>query len=193
MVDPWAGSYAMESLTNELYSRAKEIVEEVERQGGMTKSVITGFPKLKIEESATRRQADIDSGREVIVGVNKFRLEKEDELQVRKIDNSKVLASQVAKLQQLRSQRDAQKVKQSLQKLEEVGKKVDCFLRLKKRQGARSSSANLLELAIDCARNLATVGEISDALERVFTRYAAKVQIVEGGMCFGRVAFVSEI
>ncbi len=110
----------MESLTQELYTKAKEIVEEVERQGGMTKSVITGFPKLKIEESATRRQADIDSGREVIVGVNKFRLEKEDELEVRKIDNSKVLSSQIAKLRELKATRDASKVKSSLARLEEV-------------------------------------------------------------------------
>ena len=106
VVDPWAGSYAMEALTNEIYQGAKAIVEEVEKQGGMTKSVVTGYPKLKIEESATRRQADIDSGKEVIVGVNKFRLEKEDELDVRKIDNSKVLASQISKLVKLRASRD---------------------------------------------------------------------------------------
>lgn len=133
--------------------------------GGMTQSVVSGYPKMKIEEAATRRQADIDSGKETIVGVNKYRLEKEDDLDVRKIDNSAVLKSQVESLKKLRASRDNAKVEASLKKLED---------------GARNNEGNLLELSIDCARNLATVGEISDALERVFGRFSAKSQLVEG-------------
>lgn len=165
VVDPWAGSYAMESLTNEIYQAAKKIIEEVEEMGGMTKAVVSGYPKMKIEEAATRRQADIDSGKEVIVGVNKYRLAKEDALDVRKIDNSAVLASQVASLKKLRAKRDNARVQRSLKALEDA---------------ARNNTGNLLELSIECARASCTVGEISEALERVYGRYVAKTQLVEG-------------
>lgn len=165
VVDPWAGSYAMEALTNELYQGAKKILTEVEKLGGMTKAVVEGFPKRKIEEAATRRQADIDSGKEVIVGVNKYRLAKEDPLDVRVIDNTAVRAAQIERLAKLRASRSEAKVKDSLAKLEAA---------------ARSGKGNLMELSVECARSLCTVGEISDALERVYGRYAAHSQLVRG-------------
>jgi methylmalonyl-CoA mutase len=170
IVDPWAGSYAMEALTNELYLSAKKIIEEIEEQGGMTKSVNSGYPKLKIEEAATRRQADIDSGKEVIVGVNKYRLEAEEPLDVRKIDNSAVLKSQVQRLKELRASRDNAAVQRSLAALRDAAK----------------GDGNLLQYAIECARADATVGEISNAMEEVFGRYVAKTRLVEG-------AYVSQL
>ena len=165
IVDPWAGSYAMESLTQEIYLSAKAIIEEIESQGGMTQSVVTGYPKLKIEEAATRRQADIDSGKETIVGVNKYRLEKEAELQTLKIDNAAVLRGQLQGLAELRASRDQNAVDKSLAALI---------------SSAKTSEGNLLELAIDAARALATVGEISDALESVYGRHTAEIQLVQG-------------
>ena len=164
VVDPLAGSYYVESLTAELADKAWALIEEVDVMGGMTKAVASGMPKLRIEESAARRQAAVDRGDEVIVGVNKYRLEQEDPIDILNIDNDQVRAAQVKRLQQVRSQRDQAACDGALGALE---------------QAARSSG-NLLEYAIDAARARATVGEISDALENVFGRHKAKVKILSG-------------
>merc|ERR1719461_641492 len=120
VIDPWAGSYMMENLTEEVYQEAKRIVEEVEQMGGMAKAVASGWPKLKIEECAARRQANIDSGKEVIVGVNKYKLAKEDEIEVRSIDNAEVKESQLRRLQAVQKSRDPAKAAECLQKIEEA-------------------------------------------------------------------------
>ncbi len=165
VVDPWAGSYFMESLTHEVADRAREIIAEVEELGGMTKAIVNGMPKLRIEEAATRRQARIDLGDDVIVGVNKYILDEEPEIDVRDIDNTAVREAQVARLEKIRASRDASAVEKALAHLTEL---------------AESGEGNLLEAAVDAARARATVGEISDALEKVYTRYAASVQSVSG-------------
>jgi len=165
VVDPWGGSYFMESLTESVYRAARELLAEVEELGGMTKAIAEGMPKLKIEEAATRRQARIDSGEDVIVGVNKYRLPEEDDIDVRDIDNTAVLSSQVARLERIRSSRDETAVEERLARLTEA---------------AGSGGGNLLELAVDAARARATVGEISAALEKVYTRYRAEVRSVSG-------------
>ena len=165
VIDPWGGSYFMESLTASLANEARRIISEVEALGGMTRAVVAGMPKLRIEECAARRQARIDRGDDVIVGVNKYRLASEDEIDVLDIDNAAVRASQIARLTQLRAQRDAGAVERTLAKLQEV---------------ARSGKGNLLEAGVAAARARATVGEISTALEQVFTRYRADVRSVSG-------------
>jgi methylmalonyl-CoA mutase len=165
VVDPWGGSYFMESLTESVYRAASELIDEIEEMGGMTKAIVAGMPKLKIEESATRRQARVDTGEDVIVGVNKYRLAEEDEIEIRDIDNSAVRDSQIARLEQIRASRDAGEVKARLEHLTEL---------------ARSGEGNLLEAAVEAARARATVGEISDAMETVYTRYAADVKAVSG-------------
>ncbi|CAG0898335.1 unnamed protein product, partial [Darwinula stevensoni] len=165
IIDPWAGSYAMESLTNEIYHEAKKVMDEVEGMGGMAKAVATGWPKLKIEECAARRQALIDSGKEVIVGVNKHRLEKEETIDVLVIDNSMVRHSQIEKLQKVKKTRDADAAKRALDALHSC---------------AKTGKGNLLELAVECARTRCTVGEISKAMESAFGRYVAKDQLVSG-------------
>jgi methylmalonyl-CoA mutase len=165
VVDPWGGSYFMESLTESVYRAASELIDEIEDMGGMTKAIVAGMPKLKIEESATRRQARVDTGEDVIVGVNKYRLAAEDELEIRDIDNSAVRDAQLARLEQIRAKRDAGEVKARLDHLTEL---------------ARSGEGNLLEAAVEAARARATVGEISEALEKVYSRYAADVKAVSG-------------
>jgi len=166
VIDPWGGSYLMENLTHEVAEAAWKIIEEVEAQGGMVKAIASGGPKLKIEEAATRRQARIDSAQEVIVGVNKYRLEKEDELdEVREVDNRAVLEAQLKRLEQIRSRRDEQATAKALAALS------DCM---------RSGDGNLLALSIEAARLRATVGEISFALEEVVGRYQAQTQVVSG-------------
>ncbi len=165
VVDPWAGSYFMESLTHEVADRARKIIAEVEELGGMTKAIVNGMPKLRIEEAATRRQARIDLGDDVIVGVNKYVLDEEPEIDVRDIDNTAVREAQVARLEQIRASRDSAAVEKALSHLTEL---------------AESGEGNLLEAAVDAARARATIGEISDALEKVYTRYAASVQSVSG-------------
>eukprot|EP01094_Clydonella_sp_ATCC50884_P021326 TRINITY_DN4680_c0_g1_i1.p1 TRINITY_DN4680_c0_g1~~TRINITY_DN4680_c0_g1_i1.p1 ORF type:complete len:759 (-),score=267.57 TRINITY_DN4680_c0_g1_i1:342-2285(-) len=165
IVDPWAGSYAMEQLTDDLEAKALELIEEIEAAGGMTKSIESGIPKLKIEEAAARRQAEIDSGKEVIVGVNKFKPATEDPIEVLHIDNSSVLEQQKAALERIRSGRDAAAVESSLAALTEA---------------AESGEGNLLELAINAARARCTVGEISSALEQHFGRYKPEIQLVGG-------------
>jgi len=164
VIDPMGGSYYMESLTHSLVSEAWKLIEEVEELGGMTKAVATGMPKLKIEEAAARKQARIDRGEEVIVGVNKYRLAKEDPLEILDIDNAKVRDAQIARLKKVRAERDETKCKAALTALTE---------------GARSTG-NLLALAVDAARARATVGEISDAMEEVFGRHRAEIKSISG-------------
>ena len=165
VIDPWAGSYFMESLTESVYQAANELIDEVEELGGMTKAIEQGMPKLRIEESATRRQARVDSGEDVIVGVNKYRLDKEAPMEVRDIDNTAVRVSQVARLKKIRAERDSDAVDKSLANLTAL---------------AESGEGNMLEAAIAAARVRATVGEISDALEKVYSRHRAEVRSVSG-------------
>jgi methylmalonyl-CoA mutase len=164
-IDPWGGSYFMERLTEDVYRAANALIDEVETYGGMTKAILAGMPKLRIEESATRRQARIDSGEDVIVGVNKYRLAEEPELEVRDIDNSAVREAQIRRLAQLRAERDAARVDAALATLREL---------------AASGKGNLLVAAVEAARARATVGEISAALEDVYTRHRADVRSVSG-------------
>ncbi|UPQ78155.1 methylmalonyl-CoA mutase [Flavobacterium azooxidireducens] len=164
-VDPWAGSYYVESLTNEIAQKAWALMEEVEELGGMTKAIEAGIPKLRIEEAAARKQARIDSSQDIIVGVNKYRLEKEDPLMILDVDNQMVRKQQLERLAEIKSSRDTEKVKASLAKLTE---------------SAKSGQENLLSLAVEAARNRATLGEISDALEEVFGRYKAQIRTFSG-------------
>ena len=165
VIDPWAGSFMMESLTEEVYQEARRIVEEVEDMGGMAKAVASGWPKLKIEECAAKRQANIDSGKEVIVGVNKYRLAKEDDIEVRSIDNAEVRESQLRRLQSMRAGRDQAEADRCLSALEAA---------------SASGEGNLLELAVTAARARCSVGEISGAMEAVFGRHTASDKLVSG-------------
>ncbi|WP_343314527.1 methylmalonyl-CoA mutase [Brucella sp. BE17] len=164
IVDPLAGSYYIESLTKELADKAWALIEEVEALGGMTKAVESGLPKRLIEEAATRRQAAVDKGEEVIVGVNKFRLDEEDAIDILEIDNSAVRQSQIARLNQIKGFRDEAKVKNALSELEQV---------------AESAEGNILAAAVEAARARATVGEISDALRKIFGDHAATPKVVK--------------
>ena len=164
VVDPLAGSYYIESLTNSLAGAAWEIIQEVEGMGGMTKAVEAGMPKMQIEAAAARRQARVDRGEEVIVGVNKYQSDDDDQFEVREIDNTAVRTAQVAGLEKIRASRDEAATKAALDALE---------------AGARGDG-NLLALSVDAARARATVGEISDALERPFGRYRAEVRSISG-------------
>lgn len=164
-VDPWAGSYYVESLTHEIAESAWKLIEEVEELGGMTKAIEAGIPKLRIEEAAARKQARIDSSQDIIVGVNKYRLEKEDPLQILDVDNQMVRKQQLEQLDRIKATRDSEKVQESLKKL------ILC---------AKTGEGNLLELAVDAARNRTTLGEISDALETVFGRYKAQIKSFSG-------------
>ncbi|KIX22028.1 methylmalonyl-CoA mutase [Flavobacterium sp. 316] len=164
-VDPWAGSYYVESLTAEIAEKAWALIEEVESLGGMTKAIEAGIPKLRIEEAAARKQARIDSGQDIIVGVNKYRLEKEDPLHILDVDNQMVRKQQLELLAKIKSERNTEKVNDSLDKLTEC---------------AKTGEGNLLSLAVEAARNRATLGEISDALEKVFGRYKAQIRSFSG-------------
>ena len=164
-VDPWAGSYYVESLTNEIAQNAWKLIEEVEELGGMTKAIEAGIPKLRIEEAAARKQARIDSGQDIIVGINKYRLEKEDPLHILDVDNEMVRNQQVEQLHQIKATRDSNKVKEKLEQLVET---------------AKTGKGNLLEIAIEAARYRATLGEISYALETVFGRYKAQIKSFSG-------------
>jgi methylmalonyl-CoA mutase len=175
-VDPWAGSYYVESLTKEIADKAWALIEEVESLGGMTKAIEAGIPKLRIEEAAARKQARIDSSQDIIVGVNKYRLDKEDPLHILDVDNQMVRQQQIEQLQQIKATRDNDKVKASLAKL------TDCA-RASMNNSTDSDShqnENLLSLAVEAARNRATLGEISDALEVVFGRYKAQIRSFSG-------------
>ncbi|WP_310378909.1 methylmalonyl-CoA mutase [Flavobacterium sp.] len=164
-VDPWAGSFYVESLTHEIAQSAWKLIEEVEELGGMTKAIEAGIPKLRIEEAAARKQARIDSNQDIIVGVNKYRLEKEDPLQILDVDNQMVRKQQLEQLEHIKATRNTEKVAFSLKKL------TLC---------AQTQEGNLLELAIEAARNRATLGEISTALETVFGRYKAQIKSFSG-------------
>ena len=164
-VDPWAGSYYVESLTAEIAEKAWALIEEVEELGGMTKAIEAGIPKLRIEEAAARKQARIDSSQDIIVGVNKYRLEKEDPLHILDVDNQMVRKQQIERLEQIKATRDNAKVAECLAKLTE---------------SAKNGGENLLSLAVEAARNRATLGEISDALEVVFGRYKAQIRSFSG-------------
>ena len=165
VIDPWAGSYMMENLTQEMADKAWEIIQEVDAMGGMTKAVESGWAKLKIEAAAAEKQAKIDSGSDVIVGVNKYKLGKEDLVDVLMIDNDKVRESQVARLKDIKAKRDAKKVEAALEFLTKA---------------AEDNTGNLLELAVQAIRLRATVGEVSDALEKVYGRHRADTQKVTG-------------
>ena len=163
-VDPWAGSYYVESLTHEIAQKAWSLIEEVEELGGMTKAIEKGIPKLRIEEAAARKQARIDSGEDVIVGINKYRLEKEDDLQILEVDNAAVRKLQLERLASVKEKRDQKSVEKALKSLTEGAKSTD----------------NLLALAVEAARKRATLGEISTALEQVFGRYKAEIRSFSG-------------
>ncbi|WP_286998725.1 MULTISPECIES: methylmalonyl-CoA mutase [Comamonas] len=165
VIDPWAGSYMMEKLTQEMADKAWAIIEEVDAMGGMTAAVDSGWAKLKIEAAAAEKQARIDSGKEVIVGVNKYKLAKEDPIEILDVDNVKVRDSQIARLKDIKAKRDATKVQQALDALTNA---------------AQSGQGNLLELSIQAVRLRATVGEVSDALEKVYGRHRADTQKVTG-------------
>ncbi|WP_299684689.1 methylmalonyl-CoA mutase [uncultured Dokdonia sp.] len=164
-VDPWAGSYYVESLTDAIAHKAWELIQEVEDLGGMTKAIEAGIPKLRIEEAAARKQARIDSGQDIIVGVNKYRPTEEEFLDILEVDNTKVRDGQLARLQSIKEQRDTEKVTQALSALTEA---------------ARSGEDNLLALAVNAARERATLGEISDALEKVYGRHKATIKSFSG-------------
>ena len=165
VIDPWAGSYMMEKLTQDMADKAWDIIQEVEGMGGMTKAVESGWAKLKIEAAAAEKQACIDSGKDVIVGVNKYKLGKEDPIDILDIDNNKVRDSQIARLKDVRAKRDSKKVQAALDALTAA---------------AENNTGNLLALAIDAIRLRATVGEVSDALEKVYGRHRADTQKVTG-------------
>jgi len=165
VIDPWGGSYYVEALTKALIERGWAHIQEVEQLGGMAKAIETGLPKMRIEEAAARRQARIDSGRETIVGINKFRLEQEEPMEILEVDNSAVRESQIQRLKKLRKERDGGAVKASLDALTE---------------SAGNGKGNLLSLAVDAAGKRATLGEISQALEKVYGRHKAAIRSITG-------------
>lgn len=164
-VDPWGGSHYVEKLTKEIADKAWTLIQEVEELGGMAKAIETGVPKMRIEESAARKQAKIDSGTDVIVGVNAYQTDEESDIDTLDIDNTKVRTEQVERLHKLKAERDNTKVKQYLTELTE---------------SAKNGKRNLLEIAVNAARERATLGEISDAMEEVFGRYKAKIRTISG-------------
>ncbi|MDQ0858473.1 methylmalonyl-CoA mutase [Bacillus sp. V2I10] len=165
VIDPWGGSYYVESLTKQLMDKAWAHIEEVENLGGMAKAIETGLPKMKIEEAAAKRQAKIDSGTETIIGVNKFQVEEEDPIEILNIDNTEVRRKQIERLQTLKDTRDQVKVDQTLEALTEA---------------VRSGEGNLLELAVEAARARATLGEISDSVEKASKRHQAVIRSISG-------------
>lgn len=164
-VDPWGGSYYVEYLTEQIAKRAWALIQEVEELGGMTKAIEAGIPKLRIEEAAARKQARIDSGKDVIVGVNRFQVEEDEEIELLEVDNTAVLKAQAARRAQLEKEREPAAVAEILAKLTEA---------------AKSGEGNLLALAVEAARRRCTLGEISDALEKEFGRYQAPTRSVSG-------------
>lgn len=164
-LDPWAGSYYVESLTNEIVHKAWDHIQEVEKLGGMASAIESGIPKMRIEESAARKQARIDAGVDTILGVNKYRLDHEASIDTLEIDNTAVREAQIKRLAKLRAERNEDEVRSALDKLSRV---------------AQTGEGNLLEMSIDCARKRASLGEISDALEKHFGRYKAKINLITG-------------
>jgi methylmalonyl-CoA mutase len=173
-IDPWGGSYYVERLTYELAKKAWSHIEEVEEAGGMTAAIEAGIPKLRIEEVAARTQARIDSGRQVVVGVNKYRLESDERIDVLKVDNSSVRTQQIEKLRRLRAERNKEACQAALEALTRSAQASA--------EGTRPAGLehNLLKLAVDAARARASVGEISDALEQVFGRHTASIRTISG-------------
>lgn len=165
IIDPWGGSYYVEKLTAELVEEAWKLIQEVEELGGMAKAIETGIPKMRIEEAAARKQARIDAGKDIIVGVNRYTVEEDTQIDILEVDNTKVREAQIARLAELRANRDEAKVQSALQKLEEA---------------AGSGNGNLLALAIDCARERASLGEISMAMEKVYGRHQASIRSISG-------------
>ncbi|MDV7766323.1 methylmalonyl-CoA mutase [Peribacillus sp. CSMR9] len=180
VIDPWAGSYYVESLTNELIERAWAHIEEIEGLGGMAKAIETGLPKMRIEEAAAKRQAKIDSQDETIVGVNKYRLKKEDPIEILEIDNTAVRESQLKRLGELKAKRDQAKVDEALQALS---------------RAARTGEGNLLELAVQATRVRASLGEISDAVEEVAGRHKATIRSISGvySSAYSKEAEIEEV
>ncbi|NNE03449.1 MAG: methylmalonyl-CoA mutase, partial [Eudoraea sp.] len=172
-VDPWAGSYYVECLTHELSEKAWELIEEVESLGGMTKAIEEGIPKMRIEEAAAKKQARIDSGQDVIVGVNKYMLKEEDTLHILEVDNAEVRRQQIARLKAVKKDRNTEDVNKALQKLADAAKNI-------MENAPKDDENNLLALAVIAARKRATLGEISSALEASFNRYNAKIQTFTG-------------
>ena len=170
-VDPWAGSYYIEWLTNELVKRARQHIDEVEEAGGMAQATIEGIPKLRIEEAAARTQARIDSGRQALIGVNKYQVEEDEAIEVLKVENSRVRQEQIDKLARLRAERDEEEVQKALAALTDACRNPGEPGDLDK---------NLLKLAVDCARAMASIGEISDAMEEVFGRHHAEIRTLSG-------------
>ena len=164
VIDPWAGSYYVEKLTQEIAEKAWAHIEEIESLGGMAEAIESGLPKMRIEEAAARKQARIDSGKDIIVGINQYQLEKEAEIEIRDIDNAKVRQTQIERLNKLKANRDETKTQNAIIALE---------------QGAKGTE-NLLALAVDCARKRASLGEISLAMEKVFGRYQATIRSISG-------------
>lgn len=164
-VDPLGGSYYVEELTNQLVEEAWKLIEEVEELGGMAKAIETGIPKMRIEEAAARKQARIDAGKDIIVGVNRYQLDEEAEMDILEVDNTKVRSSQIERLNELKANRDADKVAAVLEELE---------------LAAKNNTGNLLEIAIRCARERASLGEISAALEKAYGRYQATIRSING-------------
>lgn len=164
-VDPWAGSFYVEKLTHEIATKAWALIQEVEELGGMAKAIETGLPKMRIEEAAARKQARIDSGKDIIVGLNKYRLEKEDPLEILDVDNTAVRDSQIRRLKELRANRNEADVQAALEKITEC---------------ARTGKGNILELSVDAAKKRATLGEISAACEKVSGRYKAVIRSISG-------------
>ncbi|MCE7064131.1 methylmalonyl-CoA mutase [Dyadobacter sp. CY326] len=169
-IDPWGGSYYVEYLTKELVEKAWTLIEEVESLGGMTKAIETGLPKMRIEEAAAKKQARIDSGKDVIVGVNRFKTKEKDTFDILEIDNQTVRNAQIASLQKIKTERNPAEVSQALSALT-----LAC-----KEKGGKEMSHNLLALAINAARKRATLGEISDAMEKEFGRYKSTIRSVSG-------------
>ncbi|MFN8344576.1 MAG: methylmalonyl-CoA mutase [Spirosomataceae bacterium] len=170
VVDPWGGSYYVEYLTKELAEKAWALIEEVEQMGGMTKAIEAGLPKMRIEEAAARKQARIDSGKDIIVGVNKYKPDSEKPLELLEVDNKAVREAQVVRLNRIKAERNTEEVQQALSAITDA-----C-----KQSGGMDQSSNLLVLAIDAARKRATLGEISDAMEKVFGRYKAVIRSISG-------------
>lgn len=164
-IDPWGGSYYVEKLTEELAEEAWKLISEVETLGGMAKAIETGIPKMRIEEAAARKQARIDSGKDVIVGVNRYQTEEESNIEILDVDNARVRQAQIERLNKLRAERNEAEVQRAIQHLEEI---------------AKTGKGNLLEAAIDCARKRASLGEISFAMEKSFGRHQATIRSISG-------------
>jgi methylmalonyl-CoA mutase len=173
-IDPWGGSYYVEWLTHQLAEKVRAHITEVNEHGGMAQAISDGIPKMRIEEAAARTQARIDSGQQPVIGVNKYQVDEDHEIEVLKVENSRVRAEQIAKLQQLRSDRDPKAVEAALRELSRAAQSDG------RRRGGSEGEGNLLELAINAARAKATVGEISDALEKVWGRHQAEIRTIAG-------------